>query len=161
MIDIPGFQIEEKIYDSVRSVVYRAKQTAVDRTVILKTLKEEYPDPQEILRYRQEYETTRHLNFDGIPRPIGLERVRNRLILITEDIGGQIEDIQGAAGNVVEAVKEMLLVRDAAEEPDQPAQQTQQPDRRERKDAVMANQHVHGVDAGRGLAPVAQVHSEI
>ena len=89
MIDIPGFQAGEKIYESVRSVVYRAKETEGDRPVILKTLKEEHPDPQEILRYRQEYDTTRRLKVAGIPRPIGLERAGNRLILITEDIGGQ------------------------------------------------------------------------
>ena len=89
MIDIPGFQIEEKIYDSVRSVVYRAKETAGDRPVIIKTLKEEYPIPQEILRYRREYETTRRLKVEGIARPIDLERVNNRLVLITEDIGGR------------------------------------------------------------------------
>ena len=89
MIDIPGFQVEEKIYESVHSVVYRAKQIEGDRPVILKTLREEYPVPQEILRYRREYETTRRLNDAGIPRPIGLERVSNRLILITEDVGGQ------------------------------------------------------------------------
>ncbi len=89
MIDIPGFQVEEKIYDSVRSVVYRAKQLEGDRPVILKTLKEEYPVPQEILRYQREYEITRRLNVAGIPRPISLERISNRLILITEDIGGR------------------------------------------------------------------------
>ena len=89
MIDIPEFQVEEKIYESVRSVVYRAKQIEGDRPVILKTLKDEYPDPQEILRYRREFETIRHLNVSGIPQPIGLQRVSNRLILITEDIGGQ------------------------------------------------------------------------
>jgi len=89
MIDIPGFQVGEKIYESIRSVVYRTRQIEGDRPVILKTLKEEYPDPQEILRYRQEYETTRRLNVAGIPRPIGLERAGNRLILITEDIGGR------------------------------------------------------------------------
>ncbi len=89
MIDIPGFQVGEKIYESIRSVVYRTRQIVGDRPVILKTLKEEYPDPQEILRYRQEYETTRRLNVAGIPRPIGLERAGNRLILITEDIGGR------------------------------------------------------------------------
>ena len=89
MIDIAGFQVEEKIYESVHSVVYRAKQIEGDRPVILKTLREEYPEPQEVLRYRREYETTHRLNDAGIPRPIGLERVHNRLILITEDIGGQ------------------------------------------------------------------------
>ena len=89
MIDIPGFLVEERIYESVHSVVYRAKQAEGDKPVILKTLRGAYPDPQEILRYRREYETTRRLNDTGIPRPIGLERLSNRLILITEDIGGQ------------------------------------------------------------------------
>jgi predicted ATPase/GAF domain-containing protein len=89
MFDIPGFQVAEKICESVHSVVYRAKQIEGDRPVILKTLREEYPVPQEIMRYRREYETTRRLNDAGIPRPIGLERVSNRLILITEDVGGQ------------------------------------------------------------------------
>ncbi|MGD8294184.1 MAG: AAA family ATPase, partial [Desulfobacterales bacterium] len=89
MINVPGFQIEDKIYESVRSVIYRAKKKDNDRPVILKTLKETYPDPQEILRYRQEYETLHNLSVSGIPRPIGLERAGNRLVLVTEDIGGQ------------------------------------------------------------------------
>jgi predicted ATPase/GAF domain-containing protein len=89
MINIPGFHVEEKIYESVRSVVYRAKQVDGHRPVILKTLKEEYPGPEEILRYRREYETTRRLKVDGIPRPTGLERINNRLILISEDVGGR------------------------------------------------------------------------
>ena len=89
MINVPGFQIDNKIYESVRSVIYRGKKLEDDRPVILKTLKETYPDPQEILRYRQEYETTHKLSVSGIPRPIGLERAGNRLVLITEDIGGQ------------------------------------------------------------------------
>ncbi|MCP4231827.1 MAG: serine/threonine protein kinase, partial [bacterium] len=89
MIDIAGFQVGEKIYESVRSVVYRASQIEGDLPVIVKTLKEEYPAPQEILRYRREYETIRRLNVAGIPRPVTLERIGNRLVLITEDIGGQ------------------------------------------------------------------------
>ena len=89
MLKIPGYHVTEKIYQSLRSLVYRAQRLADGRSVILKTLKEEYPLPEEILRYRREYEITRSLNIDGVPRPAGLERISNRLVLISEDIGGR------------------------------------------------------------------------
>ena len=89
MLDLPGFQVNEKIYESIRSVVYRANHVHDDRPVILKTLREEFPAPEEILRYRREYETTRRLEAEGTPRPIGLEKISNRLVLVSEDIGGQ------------------------------------------------------------------------
>ena len=89
MLKIPGYHVTEKIYESLRSLVYRAQRLADGRSVILKTLKEEYPLPEEILRYRREYEITRSLNIDGVPRPAGLERISNRLVLISEDIGGR------------------------------------------------------------------------
>ena len=89
MIEITGYQVSEKIYESDRTVVYRGKKLAGERPVILKTLKEDYPLPAEILRYRREYETTRRLDFEGIPRAASLEKIKNRLVLITEDIGGQ------------------------------------------------------------------------
>ncbi|MDJ0819351.1 MAG: SpoIIE family protein phosphatase [Desulfobacterales bacterium] len=89
MLDITGYQITDKIYESGRSIVFRAKQLTEEEPVILKTLKDEYPLPEEILRYRREYETTRNLDIDGIPQPLGLERINNRVVLITEDIGGQ------------------------------------------------------------------------
>ena len=89
MIELAGYQVTEKIYESDRSVVYRAIQLAGERSVILKTLAEEYPLPEELLRYRREYDTIHRLDIEGIPRPVGLERFENRLALITEDIGGQ------------------------------------------------------------------------
>ena len=87
MIEITGYQVNEIIYESDRTVVYRAKRQANYQPVIIKTLKEDYPLPEEILRYRHEYETTRKLDFEGIPRAAGLVKIKNRLALITEDIG--------------------------------------------------------------------------
>jgi predicted ATPase/serine phosphatase RsbU (regulator of sigma subunit) len=88
MLKIPGYRVTEKIYESGRSLVYRAQRLEDGRAVILKTPKEEYPLPEEILRYRREYEITRSLNIDGVPRPAGLEKINNRLVLVSEDIGG-------------------------------------------------------------------------
>ena len=89
MLKIPGYQVTEKIYESGRSIVYRAQHLEDGRSVILKTLKEEYPLPEDILRYRREYETIQSLNFEGTPRPAGLVKINNRVVLITEDIGGR------------------------------------------------------------------------
>lgn len=89
MIEIAGYQVDEKIYESGRSIVYRAQQEKNGQPVIIKTLKEEYPLPAEVMRYRREYEITRSFDFEGIPRAVGLEKLNNRLALITEDIGGR------------------------------------------------------------------------
>jgi len=89
MLEIPGYQVTEKIYQSQRSIVYRAQRLEDGRSVILKTPHAQYPLPEEILRYRREYEITRSLNIDGVARAAGLEKISNRLVLICEDIGGR------------------------------------------------------------------------
>jgi predicted ATPase/serine phosphatase RsbU (regulator of sigma subunit)/tRNA A-37 threonylcarbamoyl transferase component Bud32 len=108
MIAIAGYQITEKIYESGRSLVYRAQQLKDRRPVILKTLKDEYPLPQEILRYRREYETLCSLKIDGTPRPIGLEKINNRLVLIVEDIGGR--DLKTLANTRTFTLKQLLKI---------------------------------------------------
>jgi len=108
MLKIPGYQVTEKIYESGRSLVYRAQLLKDDRPVILKTLKEEYPQPEEILRYRREYETLRSLKIDGTPRTIGIEKINNRLVLITEDIGGR--DLKSLLNTRTFTLKQLLKI---------------------------------------------------
>jgi serine/threonine protein kinase len=60
-----------KIYESVNSIVYRGKRIEDDKPVILKILKQDYPIPEELTRYRQEYDITRRLeNIDGATRSL-------------------------------------------------------------------------------------------
>jgi len=92
MISIPGFKMLERIYESPSSLVYRAIRLQDDRPVILKALREDYPSPEEISRYRREYETTRNLNLEGVIKPLGLEKYANRPLLIFEDFGGESLD---------------------------------------------------------------------
>ena len=58
MINIPNFQTGTQIYESANSIVYRGVRTEDNQPVILKVLKEDYPTPEELTRYRQEYEIT-------------------------------------------------------------------------------------------------------
>ena len=79
-----------KIYDSTNSIVYRGKRIKDDKPVILKILKEDYPTPDELTRYRQEYDITRllsHLN--GVINAYYIEKYQNSLIMCLEDFGGE------------------------------------------------------------------------
>lgn len=87
MIELPGYQVLEQIYESANSVVYRASREQDDLAVILKVLKEDYPAPAELTRYKQEYEIARNLELDGIVKAYGLEAYQRTLVIILEDFG--------------------------------------------------------------------------
>ncbi|MEW6494269.1 MAG: AAA family ATPase, partial [Cyanobacteriota bacterium] len=87
MIAIPGYQLLAQIYESAKSLVYRAIREQDNKTVILKILKPDYPTPSELNRYKQEYEITRNLNLDGGVKAYGLEPYERTLVIILEDFG--------------------------------------------------------------------------
>ena len=57
--------------------------------VILKLLKQDYPTPEELVRYRQEYEITHNLNLEGVCRSLSLEKYQNTFVIVFEDFGGE------------------------------------------------------------------------
>ena len=89
MIGIPGYQIIDTVYESSRTVVFRARQESEQRPVILKVLKREHPPPKDVARYEREYEILRSLEISGVARAYGLEKHGDGLILILEDFEGQ------------------------------------------------------------------------
>ncbi|MBL1202285.1 MAG: AAA family ATPase [Nostoc sp. GBBB01] len=88
MNTIKNYQIIQQIYESDNSLVYRAILKPDNQPIILKILKENYPNPSELNRYKQEYEITRSINADGIIKAYGLERYQNSLVMFLEDFGG-------------------------------------------------------------------------
>src|SRR5919202_1044900 len=86
-IELAGYQVLTQIYESANSLVYRGKKEQDNKTVILKVLKEDYPTPQELTRYKQEYEITRNLNTEGVVKAYGIEPYQRTLVIILEDIG--------------------------------------------------------------------------
>ena len=89
MDNIIDYQIIEKIYESANSLVYRGVLKPDNQGIILKIIKDNYPKPSELTRYKQEYEITRFLNADGIIKAYDLKRYKNSLIMLLEDFGGQ------------------------------------------------------------------------
>lgn len=92
MITIPGYQIFTKIYESTNSLVYRGCREQDNQPVILKVLKEDYPTPSKLARYKQEYQITRNLNLERAIKAYSLEKYQNTLAIALEDFGGQSLD---------------------------------------------------------------------
>ncbi|ALG67285.1 AAA family ATPase [Beggiatoa leptomitoformis] len=90
MLNLPNYQVQTQIYESANSVIYRGARNKDNLKVILKVLKEDYPSPEELMRYRQEYEITRCLDqVDGVVKAYSLEKLQNTLVIVLEDFGGE------------------------------------------------------------------------
>ncbi|MEH2361815.1 AAA family ATPase [Nostoc sp.] len=88
MIALPGITISNKIYESSNSLVYRGiRDDGV--AIIVKMLKLDYPSPQELTRYRQEYKITRSLNLEGVIKAYSQQDYQRTLVILLEDFGGE------------------------------------------------------------------------
>ncbi|HEY9651045.1 MAG TPA: AAA family ATPase, partial [Coleofasciculaceae cyanobacterium] len=88
MSQITGYRILNQIYESANSLVYRGRRQRDNQPVILKVLKQDYPTPAELTRYKQEYEITRSLHLEGAIQAYDLQRYENTLVMVLEDFGG-------------------------------------------------------------------------
>jgi predicted ATPase/signal transduction histidine kinase/tRNA A-37 threonylcarbamoyl transferase component Bud32 len=88
MITLSGYRVQEQIYESASSKVFRAIRDRDDLPVILKLLNEDYPLPNEIVRYKQEFRITHQLaDQSGCIGVYCLERYRDTLAMVLEDFG--------------------------------------------------------------------------
>jgi predicted ATPase/signal transduction histidine kinase/tRNA A-37 threonylcarbamoyl transferase component Bud32/ActR/RegA family two-component response regulator len=79
-----------KIYESVNSIVYRCQRVEDNQPIILKILKQDYPTPEELTRYRQEYDITCRLShLNGVINAYDIEKYQNTLVISLEDFGGK------------------------------------------------------------------------
>ncbi|MFN6468359.1 MAG: AAA family ATPase [Nostoc sp. SerVER01] len=105
---IKNYQILEQIYESDNSLVYRGILKPDRQPIILKILKENYPNSSELNRYKQEYEITRSINADGIIKAYSLERYQNSLVMFLEDFGGSSLKILISEGQFI--LEEFLTI---------------------------------------------------
>jgi len=89
VLTLPDYLIVSLIYESAHSVVYRGYRKKDNKPVILKMLKQDYPTPTKLARYRQEYEITLDLDLTGVIKAYGIEKYQNTFIIILEDFGGE------------------------------------------------------------------------
>jgi predicted ATPase/signal transduction histidine kinase len=89
MPTLPDYQIGTQIYESANSLVCRGVRKRDNQPVILKMLKQDYPTPAELTRYRQEYEMTRELDLARVIKAYCIEKYQNTLVIVLEDFGGE------------------------------------------------------------------------
>jgi len=88
MVTLAGYENFVQIHDSSNSQVYRAWRVADRRPVIVKFLNRHYPTPEQIRRYKQEYQLTSQLDSPGIVKVYSLEEWQRSLAMVLEDFGG-------------------------------------------------------------------------
>ena len=92
MIITSGYKAEEILYSSAQTVIYRGFDKE-GRSVILKVLNNSHPDPQQLARFRLEYEMINRFA-NGSDQPAGvinafsLVKHQNSLMIVLEDIAG-------------------------------------------------------------------------
>ncbi|RKZ53763.1 MAG: serine/threonine-protein kinase PknK [Candidatus Parabeggiatoa sp. nov. 3] len=89
MLKLSNYLIKEQLYDGIYSLVYRASRQIDNQSVVLKVLKNDYPTPEEIARFKREYEITQKLNESalGIINVFGLEKEDKTWFIVLEDFG--------------------------------------------------------------------------
>jgi len=89
LIEMAGYRVTEKIYESAGSRVYRGWRERDELPVVVKVMKDEYPSPEAIAQYRREYEITKNFELEGVVKTLGLEQYKNGLAIVLEDFGAR------------------------------------------------------------------------
>ena len=100
MILINGYEVIEQLYESDNSQVYRARRQSDELSVIIKMLKDEYPSPERIARFKSEYDITHNLWIDGSITVYNIMTDQHRWFMILEDFGGKSLDHLKLAGKL-------------------------------------------------------------
>ncbi|MDZ4878975.1 MAG: Sensor histidine kinase RcsC [Chroococcidiopsis cubana SAG 39.79] len=90
---IAGYNLLAVLYEGDTTCIYRAKTVSKSdlgsMSVIIKTLKAEYPTLDQLTRLRHEYQLLQELEIEEIVKPLALESYRNGLALILPDFDGE------------------------------------------------------------------------
>jgi predicted ATPase/signal transduction histidine kinase/GAF domain-containing protein len=88
MNTIPNYTITSTVYEGTRTLVYRAVRNLDQQPVVIKVLRNEYPNFNELLQFRNQYTISKNLDFLGIIKSLELEPSANGYALVMEDFGG-------------------------------------------------------------------------
>jgi predicted ATPase/signal transduction histidine kinase/tRNA A-37 threonylcarbamoyl transferase component Bud32 len=87
-VALPGYEIGQTIYIGPKTLVYRGLRQFDNQPVVIKFLRNEYPNFSELLEFRNQYTIAKNLNIPGIIRPHSLEPYGNSYALVMADFGG-------------------------------------------------------------------------
>ncbi|MCC5642067.1 AAA family ATPase [Nostoc sp. CHAB 5824] len=88
LVTIPGYQVNEQLYNGSRTLVYRGYRETDSLPVVIKLLKNPYPSFSELVQFRNQYTIAKNLNSPLIIQTYSLEAYQNGYALVMEDFGG-------------------------------------------------------------------------
>ncbi len=80
--------MEEFLYEGQQSLIYRGCLDSSQIRYIIKLLKTEYPSPQVMVRFRQEYELLCQAQGPGVVKVEKFDNLQNHWAIVMEDFGG-------------------------------------------------------------------------
>lgn len=89
-IQIANYTSLDLIYEGRHSLIFKGMQILPKRPVVIKVLNHDYPTPQQLGKFKHEYEITVKLNKalpDKIIEPLDLISIQNTLGIVLEDYG--------------------------------------------------------------------------
>ncbi|MCJ8281037.1 MAG: serine/threonine-protein kinase PknK, partial [Rivularia sp. ALOHA_DT_140] len=109
MFSISGYHLIEVIYNGSRTIVYRGIREADQKPVVIKLLKNAYPNFNELVQFRNQYTIVKNLNIPGIIPVYSLEPCQNSYALVMEDIQGVSLSEYMLGGNIA-SLKDILSI---------------------------------------------------
>jgi PAS domain S-box-containing protein len=100
MIEIPGYEIREKLSEKAPFLVYRGQRREDLAPVLLKVLNRPFPTPKYLAPLWQEFEILRLLDFPGVEKAYSLENHQQWWMIVLADDGGQPIDQLEIAGRM-------------------------------------------------------------
>ena len=121
MFILPGYKVLEKIGSNEEISMYRIQREIDNVYMLAKTMNAQYVDRTAVELFQYEYEQLRTLDGQGVIKPISLEILGNRPVLLFENINGvtlqqllltkrkllKLEDLLAVAIAIVDCVSDM------------------------------------------------------
>jgi predicted ATPase/signal transduction histidine kinase/tRNA A-37 threonylcarbamoyl transferase component Bud32 len=82
------YEIQETIYRSYSSIIFKAKNNETKEKVIIKTLNRELYDSLSLAKLKNEYKLLKKLQGDYVIKALEFINVENRFSMVIEDFGG-------------------------------------------------------------------------
>ena len=89
---LKNYAVDQELYSSPSSIIFRGRRKTDNFPVIIKRLRKEYPNQEEISGLRREYETLKYLAIPEVPQAIALEQTAGDIALILKDSAGESVD---------------------------------------------------------------------
>lgn len=89
MIFPERYRLIEPIHEGNKTLIYRAFDTEMQTTVVLKTLRSHHPSLQDVAKLKRQYEILARLDDPGVIRAYRLDEHQRRYWLVLEDFAGQ------------------------------------------------------------------------